>query len=274
MKKSTVVILVVLGLFFVNLIGNSNSSDEKKNNEPETTQQIILESEKIKEKETEETVKKTDEELRKEYTDSCESINYEKVIKDSSYAENKKIVVEGFVLNSEQDWKLFTGRETYIYIQSGNDIWHAVFYGGKYTINPNDKITCYGEFINLISYSLDMEGNIMIPSMEAKYIDVVSAPETEAPESKKNDYTEKHETEAQKQKETAETKAQEPKETDPPETDSSAKLTVYVLNINSHKIHYDWCSSAKKISDHNRDTTTDFEWAIKNGYKPCKNCNP
>lgn len=49
----------------------------------------------------------------------------------------------------------------------------------------------------------------------------------------------------------------------------------YVLNTNTMKFHYSWCSSARKIKESN-------QWlfngsrddVITMGYKPCKRCNP
>lgn len=49
----------------------------------------------------------------------------------------------------------------------------------------------------------------------------------------------------------------------------------YVLNTNTMKFHYSWCSSARKIKESN-------QWlfngsrddVIAMGYKPCKRCNP
>ena len=49
----------------------------------------------------------------------------------------------------------------------------------------------------------------------------------------------------------------------------------YVLNIDSYKIHYTWCHSAKRMNDSNKKYVTDtVENLIDKGYSPCGNCNP
>lgn len=48
----------------------------------------------------------------------------------------------------------------------------------------------------------------------------------------------------------------------------------YVLNTNTMKIHYPQCNSVDKIALDNYATTKDYDWAIVQGYVPCKKCNP
>lgn len=49
----------------------------------------------------------------------------------------------------------------------------------------------------------------------------------------------------------------------------------YVLNKNTKKFHYPWCSSADDIKKKNRkDFTGTREEVISQGYAPCKRCNP
>lgn len=50
--------------------------------------------------------------------------------------------------------------------------------------------------------------------------------------------------------------------------------TIYVLNTNTKKIHYSWCSSVKDMKDKNKDFTNDYSAAIAAGYKPCGRCHP
>lgn len=51
--------------------------------------------------------------------------------------------------------------------------------------------------------------------------------------------------------------------------------THYVLNTNTKKFHYPECSSAKKISDRNRqDFYGTREELLAMGYSPCGNCDP
>lgn len=51
--------------------------------------------------------------------------------------------------------------------------------------------------------------------------------------------------------------------------------TQYVLNTNTRKFHYTWCSSASQIKTKNRwDYTGTREEVINMGYVPCKRCNP
>ena len=56
---------------------------------------------------------------------------------------------------------------------------------------------------------------------------------------------------------------------------SEAKAITYVLNMNTHKMHYPNCSSVAQIKDTNRkDFSGTREEAIAMGYVPCKKCNP
>ena len=49
---------------------------------------------------------------------------------------------------------------------------------------------------------------------------------------------------------------------------------TYILNTNTHKFHHAWCSSVGDIEPQNKATTDNRDWAIANGYQPCKRCNP
>ena len=58
-------------------------------------------------------------------------------------------------------------------------------------------------------------------------------------------------------------------------TPSSEETGItYVLNKNSKKIHLTECSSVNQISDKNKGYTDNYDEAIKEGYTPCKVCNP
>ena len=53
-----------------------------------------------------------------------------------------------------------------------------------------------------------------------------------------------------------------------------AEIT-YVLNTNTKKFHYPYCSSVKDMKDKNkRETTLSRDEIIGQGYQPCKRCNP
>lgn len=68
----------------------------------------------------------------------------------------------------------------------------------------------------------------------------------------------------------------EPKtEVAPPSFESCANQTSYVLNMNTKKFHYPYCSSVKQMADKNRkDVTAIREDVIAMGYIPCGRCNP
>lgn len=60
-----------------------------------------------------------------------------------------------------------------------------------------------------------------------------------------------------------------------PEPALAQEGTDYVLNKNTQKFHYPWCSSAGDIKPKNRwDYTGTREDIINMGYQPCKRCNP
>ena len=50
---------------------------------------------------------------------------------------------------------------------------------------------------------------------------------------------------------------------------------TYILNTNTHKFHYPWCSSVSDMKEKNkREFFGTREEAIAEGYEPCKRCNP
>lgn len=49
--------------------------------------------------------------------------------------------------------------------------------------------------------------------------------------------------------------------------------TEYVLNTSTFKIHFASCNDVKRIAAENYATTTDFDWAISNGYTSCGHCH-
>lgn len=56
---------------------------------------------------------------------------------------------------------------------------------------------------------------------------------------------------------------------------SRSNESDYVLNTNTKKFHYPWCSSVDQMKSKNRKYFTGTrEQVIKKGYKPCKRCNP
>ena len=51
--------------------------------------------------------------------------------------------------------------------------------------------------------------------------------------------------------------------------------TTYILNTNTHKFHYPYCSSVEQMSDKNKqEYTGNRDDIISMGYDPCKRCNP
>lgn len=58
-------------------------------------------------------------------------------------------------------------------------------------------------------------------------------------------------------------------------SDSSAKNATYIINANTKKFHLASCSSVKRMSAKNiKYTKKTRSTLIKEGYSPCKNCNP
>ena len=50
---------------------------------------------------------------------------------------------------------------------------------------------------------------------------------------------------------------------------------TYILNKNTKKIHYPWCSSVEDMAEHNKqEFTGNIDEVIEQGYSPCKRCNP
>lgn len=56
---------------------------------------------------------------------------------------------------------------------------------------------------------------------------------------------------------------------------AASDAQTYVLNTNTHKFHYPFCSSASQMKEKNKKTVTEpREQIISEGYQPCKRCNP
>jgi hypothetical protein len=50
---------------------------------------------------------------------------------------------------------------------------------------------------------------------------------------------------------------------------------TYILNTNTHKFHYPWCSSVDQMKEQNkREYTGDRADIIEMGYAPCQRCHP
>ncbi len=63
--------------------------------------------------------------------------------------------------------------------------------------------------------------------------------------------------------------------TDAASRTQAAVGTDYVLNTNTHKFHYTWCSSVRQMKEKNKEFFTGTrEELIARGYDPCGNCNP
>ena len=63
--------------------------------------------------------------------------------------------------------------------------------------------------------------------------------------------------------------------TNSPSKDASTSASgTYIGNSNSHIFHFPNCKSVGKMSEKNKITFSSRDEAIKQGYTPCKNCNP
>lgn len=58
------------------------------------------------------------------------------------------------------------------------------------------------------------------------------------------------------------------------DSDQQVGSTYYVINTSSKKFHISTCGSVKTIKDENRQTATDRQQLIDNGYSPCNSCKP
>lgn len=55
----------------------------------------------------------------------------------------------------------------------------------------------------------------------------------------------------------------------------TSSVNDYILNTNTHKFHYTWCSSVKQMKDKNKQYYSGTrDEVISWGYDPCKRCNP
>ena len=63
--------------------------------------------------------------------------------------------------------------------------------------------------------------------------------------------------------------------TNPMATSDLAGETDYVINTNTSKFHYPWCSSVNQINEENKESYTGSrDDLIAQGYSPCGRCNP
>lgn len=61
----------------------------------------------------------------------------------------------------------------------------------------------------------------------------------------------------------------------PEESKATEKQSSFVANTNTHKFHYEWCSSVDKMKESNKWFFTGTrDELIEKGYSPCKICNP
>lgn len=61
----------------------------------------------------------------------------------------------------------------------------------------------------------------------------------------------------------------------PAPTEEPAAGPSYILNTNTDKFHYPWCSSVDDMKEKNkREFYGTRDEAIEMGYVPCKRCNP
>ncbi len=52
-------------------------------------------------------------------------------------------------------------------------------------------------------------------------------------------------------------------------------LQTYILNTNTHKFHYPWCSSVDQMKEKNKlEYEGSREEIIEMGYAPCQRCHP
>lgn len=116
--------------------------------------------------------------------------------------------------------------------------------------HPTDKVLKRLYERNINTYRTDLQGTIVFTS-DGSEISVSVNP---------SEYTPPVETT------TAVTK--------PQETPSQSSGTTYILNTNTKKIHYSYCSSVKTMKESNKAYTEDYDGAIAAGYVPCKRCNP
>lgn len=57
--------------------------------------------------------------------------------------------------------------------------------------------------------------------------------------------------------------------------ENESKDTIYILNTNTKKFHYEECSSVKDIKPKNKETYNGTKaWLADNGYSPCGICKP
>lgn len=57
--------------------------------------------------------------------------------------------------------------------------------------------------------------------------------------------------------------------------ETTVSTADYILNTNTKKFHYPWCSSVSDMAEKNKlEYTGDREDVIDMGYEPCKRCNP
>lgn len=57
-------------------------------------------------------------------------------------------------------------------------------------------------------------------------------------------------------------------------TEEKSVTAQYIVNTNTGKFHYHYCSSVDQMAEHNKMPMDDYDAIINMGYVPCKRCNP
>lgn len=122
-----------------------------------------------------ETFSLSPEELKELYISECESISYDSLSRTPDDYKGRKVKFTGYVVQvcSEASSSLYLS--TYRVATSGrynNVIYLKVDnYGAGYRILEGDRITIYGTYDGLYSYTTIMGAKLTIPSVTAEYVD-------------------------------------------------------------------------------------------------------
>ena len=117
----------------------------------------------------------TPEELEKEYKDSCKKISYDSLARTPGDYKGERVKFSGKVVQVCSEASSFLYYSTYRVATSGNydNIVYIYVdnYGSGERILEDDRITFYGEFDGLYTYTTVMGSSITIPSVKVEYID-------------------------------------------------------------------------------------------------------
>ncbi|MBQ8768847.1 MAG: hypothetical protein IJZ15_04285 [Oscillospiraceae bacterium] len=185
------VIVVLVALFIIGSVGGNDTDEASSNDQSQTTTQTDKETntptdketttntEKTPEPEKEPEPEKTPAQIKEDYIALCESVAYDEIARYPDTYKGKNIKFKGEIIQVSEGY--FSSKNTYRIAVTEDEygFWDdpvLVEYEipeGSANILEEDIVIFYGECTGTTSYKSVLGSTVTIPSVEAKYIDIV-----------------------------------------------------------------------------------------------------